>query len=95
MVECKNYTGDVANPELDQISSRFSVNRGKLGLLIARSCENKPLFVERCKDTAQDGRGFVIPLFDDDINEMLNEIKQRNRKGIDAKLERIFGQLIQ
>ena len=94
MVECKNYTSDVANPELDQLSGRFSVNRGKLGLLVARSCGNKALFVARCKDTAQDGRGFVIPLFDDDIIEILEAIKLHRRQAIDAKLEGIFDQLI-
>ena len=94
MVECKNYTGDVGNPELDQISGRFSVNRGKLGLLIARSCANKALFIKRCRDTAQDARGFVIPLFDDDIYEILSAIRQRDRNAIDAKLESIFGQLM-
>jgi hypothetical protein len=93
MVECKNYTKDVANPELDQMAGRFSMNRGRLGLLIARSCERRELFVERCRDTAQDGRGFVIPLFDDDIYEMLNAIKQRRRAAIDVKLEGIFRQL--
>jgi hypothetical protein len=93
MVECKNYSRDVANPELDQISGRFSINRGKLGLLIGRSCDDKALFIERCKDTARDGRGFVIPIFDDDIYEMLNAIKHRRRSAIDAKLEDIFRQL--
>ena len=26
-VECKNYTGEVANPEIDQLSGRFSNRR--------------------------------------------------------------------
>jgi hypothetical protein len=95
MVECKNYTKDVANPELDQIAGRFSVNRGRLGLLIGRSCEAKELFVQRCRDTAQDGRGFVIPLFDDDVYEMLNAIKHRKRLAVDVKLEGIFRRLTQ
>lgn len=28
MVECKNYSRDVANPEIDQVGGRFSANRG-------------------------------------------------------------------
>ena len=67
IIECKNYTGDPANPELDQLSGRFSPSRGMLGLLTCRTFKNKQLFLERCRDTARDDRGFIIPLDDDDL----------------------------
>ncbi|WP_299433872.1 hypothetical protein [uncultured Maribacter sp.] len=70
-VECKNYSTDVANPELDQLSGRFSVNNGQVGFLVCRSINNMELFIERCRDTYKDGRGLVIPIVDDDINELL------------------------
>jgi hypothetical protein len=95
MVECKNYASEITNPELDQLSGRFSVNRGKLGILVARSCDDRDLFIRRCRDTAQDDRGFIIPLFDDDIYAMLNAIKDGRRRSIDAQLESIFMRLIQ
>jgi len=60
--ECKNYSSDPANPALDQLAGRFSTKRGKFGLLICRKFDNKNLFIQRCKDTAQDGRGFIVPL---------------------------------
>ncbi len=66
-VECKNYGKEVGNPELDQLSSRFSPSRGQVGLLVCRSFQNKPLFLKRCIDTAKDSRGFVIPLDDNDL----------------------------
>jgi hypothetical protein len=94
MVECKNYASDIANPELDQLSSRFSVNRGKFGILIARSCSDRDSFILRCKDTAQDGRGFVVPLFDDDICRMLDAIKELRRDKIDSHLESILAKLM-
>lgn len=74
-VECKNYGREVGNPELDQISGRFSPSRGRVGILACRSFENKELFIQRCIDTAYDDRGFVIPLDDNDLGELV-EIKR-------------------
>lgn len=72
-IECKNYTKDIANPEIDQLSSRFSRNRGRVGLQICRTLNNKKLFYKRCKDTANDDRGFVLVLDDNDIEVLVNE----------------------
>jgi hypothetical protein len=74
-VECKNYAGEVGNPELDQLSSRFSPTRGKVGMLVCRQFDNKDLFVQRCRDTASDERGFVIPLDDSDLEELVNSVR--------------------
>jgi hypothetical protein len=74
-VECKNYTSAPTNPELDQLAGRFSPSRGQVGLLIARKIDNKPLFLQRCHDTAADHRGFIIALDDDDIQEVIREQK--------------------
>jgi hypothetical protein len=71
-VECKNYSSDPANPELDQLSGRFSVNRGRVGFLVCRTFNNKQLFIERCRDTYNDGRGLIIPLDDQDILNLLD-----------------------
>jgi len=79
-VECKNYSKDPANPELDQISGRFSAQRGWFGVLCRRDLENKDLFVSRCRDTAVDGRGVILPLDDTDIIAMLDMIA-RSRRG--------------
>lgn len=94
MVECKNYSGDVANPELDQLVGRFSLNRGRLGILVARSCSDINLFLERCRDVTQAGNGVVIPIFDTDVYAMLDAIKQDRRQAIDAMLNGILTKLI-
>lgn len=94
MVECKNYSSDPSNPELDQLLGRFSPNRGKLGLLIARTFDNRDLFIARCRDAALDDHGFVIPLVDDDIIGMLENIKSHQRNQIDAILQSILGRLL-
>lgn len=73
-VECKNYSRDIANPELDQIAGRFSVNRGQVGFVVCRTIDDMPLFIQRCKDTYKDQRGLIIPLVDEDMIVMLKNI---------------------
>jgi hypothetical protein len=72
-VECKNYSGEVGNPQLDQLSGRFSPSRGQVGILVCRSFDNKELFLTRCKDTANDQRGFILVLDDADLRSLINE----------------------
>lgn len=74
-VECKNYTNEVANPEIDQLAGRFSPRRGKVGLLVIRDCENQELLDNRCRDTAQDDRGFMISLTDQDIIRLITDYR--------------------
>lgn len=74
-VECKNYGGQVANPELDQLAGRFSPSRGKVGLLVCRTFDNKTRFLERCIDTAKDDRGYILPLDDEDLKRMVEARK--------------------
>ena len=92
MVECKNYTDDLGNPEVDQLVGRFSINRGRFGILIARTCADRALMNSRCKDVAQAGNGFVVALFDEDILEMLTSIKARDFGAVDRKLDGMFRQ---
>lgn len=89
-VECKNYSSDPANPELDQLSGRFSVNRGTVGLLICRNFVNRQLFLQRCRDTYRDGRGLIIPLADQDIINLLDNHSEYN----DTFLDKYFSDII-
>lgn len=77
-IECKNYTRDLVNPELDQIGGRFSVNRGQVGFIICRQIDNFQLFMNRCKDTFRDGRGLIIPIVDNDIIQLLQNYNNWN-----------------
>jgi len=93
-VECKNYSGDPKNPELDQLAGRFSVNRGKFGFLICRRIADKDLFFKRCKDTAVDDRGFIIALDDLDIKQILEYRENNDIQGISAFLDVQFRKLV-
>lgn len=79
-IECKNYGREIGNPELDQIAGRFSPSRGQFGIITCRSFENKELFVRRCRDTTNDQRGFIIPLDDDDLRILVEEVKGQIRE---------------
>jgi len=94
IVECKNYACDPENRELDQISGRFSRERGKFGLLIARRFQDRGLFVNRCRDTARDGRGYVLPLGDQEIVTILKMIALKRRWDIEPFLDRLFAELL-
>ncbi|HEY1645677.1 MAG TPA: hypothetical protein VGF75_04875 [Candidatus Saccharimonadales bacterium] len=93
-VECKNYSTDLGNPELDQLAGRFAPSRGQVGLLVSRKIENKELIRQSCRDTANDHRGFIIALDDDDIKELVEAVKT-GRKGERLNLLRTrFNELV-
>jgi len=87
--ECKNYGRDVANPEVDQLAGRFSVNRGRFGLLVCRSVENRERLLARCRDTLVAGRGLILPLVDEDL---INALRRRAR-GTNDPLEETLTEL--
>lgn len=94
MIECKNYKNDIKNPELDQLSGRFSNLRGWFGVLFSRHFDKKDLFVERCKDTAKDGRGVILCLDDEDIVHFLSLIQEGRRSELDQELTRRYQAVI-
>jgi hypothetical protein len=74
LVECKNYSREIANPELDQMIGRFGDTRSRFGLIVCRQINNMELFLNRCKDTLKDGHGLIIPLVDNDFIKILDGI---------------------
>ena len=92
--ECKNYTTEVENPELDQLAGRFSVNRGKLGFLcFLRTFQNRLRFVERCRDTFNDDRGLIMPLDDTTVIRLLTLIQTGQRDAIDGLLSELVAEV--
>ncbi|HEX8900976.1 hypothetical protein [Vitreimonas sp.] len=93
MIECKNYSSDLGNPELDQMSGRFSPARGKFGIICCRELVDAQLMLRRCRDTARDDRGHIITLEDSDIVDMLKGVVGLRRRRIDEILHAKLSQL--
>ena len=91
-VECKNYTGEVANPEIDQLSGRFSNMRGRVGILTCRVLEEN--FIKRCADTFTDERGLVIPLEDSDLIKALEDYPNMGVDAIENILASKYEQIV-
>jgi hypothetical protein len=71
VVECKNYTGDPENPELDQLLGRFTKHNGKIGILACRTFKDKAKFIERCHQAAVNDQGHILPLDDGDLKALV------------------------
>jgi len=93
-VECKNYAGDPGNPELDQLAGRFSPSRGQFGLIVCRHISDKELFAKRCRDTANDQRGFIVALDDDDLRELVKEREEHSELLRFDMLSQLFSRLV-
>lgn len=88
LIECKNYVKEIKNPELDQLSGRFGHQRGFFGLLLCRKMEDRAKIISSCRDTASDGRGFMLALDDSDITQLLEWVRDGRRREIDPYLHR-------
>lgn len=91
--ECKNYTTEIANPELDQIAGRFSPNRGKIGFICCRRFEDRARFVERCRDTFKDDRGLVAAADDATIHSWLSLIENGRRRDLDGAIAKVIDEV--
>lgn len=91
--ECKNYTTEISNPELDQLAGRFSPNRGRVGFMCCRQFEDKNRFLERCRDTFKDDRGLVVPVDDATVDRWLEKIESGQRRDVDALIGRAIDEV--
>lgn len=92
VVECKNYTGPLSNPEFDQLTGRFSRERGQIGLLCYRGfADDKDDVIRRCRDAALDGRGYVLPLDDGDLRRLVEIRDETGETQFEFLIERFEG----
>jgi hypothetical protein len=94
IVECKNYTEDLGNQEIDQLLGRFDGNRGKFGIITCRSIDNTKTLLNRCRDASSRSQGYVMVLTDDDLIGMLVAKSQLKDDQIEATLHRKYRELL-
>lgn len=94
IVECKNYSKDIHNQEIDQLLGRFDRNRGYFGIITCRSIEEKETLNKRLTDAASRGQGYIIVLTDDDITDMLKAKSTLDDEFIRDKLFRLYRNLL-
>lgn len=94
IIECKNYSKDIANPELDQLYARFDGDRGRLGLLLCRSIDDRPGVLRRCRDFASRGLGYIIVCDDRDLLKWLDHKGKNEDKLILEDMHRKYRDLI-
>ncbi|MGG4409247.1 hypothetical protein ABER75_10955 [Niallia taxi] len=81
-IECKNYSSDPSNPEVDQLLGRLGDYRGRFGILICREIEDEELLMKRCKDAMHNDKKYIIYLQDKDIKALLTLKEALNEQGI-------------
>lgn len=94
IVECKNYGKEIVNPEVDQINGRLNDKRGRFGIIVCRTINNKHRLIARCKDLLNDNGNYIIALDDSDILTLLEFRDKGNEKAIDDFLESKIDELI-
>jgi hypothetical protein len=69
-IECKNYSSDLSNPEVDQLTGRFTKKGGRFGILVYRRIGDESMLLKRCQ-RCLDNDEYVVTLNDNDIIKML------------------------
>jgi hypothetical protein len=93
-VECKNYSNDPANPELDQLQGRFGQQRGEFGILVCRDIADRKTMISRCRDSVNAQRGYVMVLADSDVKSLWSLRAASNYAGFYQFLREKMSELI-
>lgn len=70
LVECKNYTHKIKNPEVDQLAGRLKPYYGKFGILTYRNYEDEARLLKLSQDCVVQGNYFIC-LNDRDMISLL------------------------
>jgi len=91
--ECKNYTEDIANPEIDQLAGRLTRNTSRLGFLLCRNIEDRQKVLSSCRFHYHGNGNCLIILDDNDIIKLLELKKLEKEDEINDFLNEKFDEL--
>lgn len=93
-VECKNYWNDLANPEVDQLATRFGPRKSKIGFLVYRNVTDRPKLIKRVRAIVSNEHGFILPFDNKDIFKLLKLKSENKDQEIDDFLEERFREIV-
>ncbi len=94
IVECKNYSKEINNPEIDQLLGRFDDNRGYLGVMTCRDLGKGRKAIKKCRDLAVARRGYIMVLTDNDLVQLLRAKAMMDEGAIEKILDSKFREII-
>jgi len=72
LVECKNYSVDIKNAEVDQLTARLTVDWGRFGIIVCRKNTDKDGIMNRLKGVRKiEPKNHVLCLEDSDMIRLL------------------------
>lgn len=94
IVECKNYSKEINNPEIDQLLGRFDDNRGYLGIMTCRAIGKGRKAIAKCRDLAIARRGYIMVFTDNDLIALLRAKAKMDEGEIERILDDKFREII-
>lgn len=83
--ECKNYVGDVGNPEFDQLSGRLNPSIGAIGVLVFRSVRDWGRANIHCQVKLKDSKCLIL-LDDSDLTALYQARRDGDPRGVDRTI---------
>jgi hypothetical protein len=71
IIECKNYSDDISNPEIDQMAGRFDLRRGRFGMVTCRAIDKPEALARSLIDVFKAPNGIILCLTDADVASLL------------------------
>ncbi len=91
--ECKNYTREVGNTEVDQLAGRLTRDRGQFGMLVCRRIDDRSTFNLRCRDAVRQGH-YMIGVDDDDLRRLVRARKSADPLDFFRAVKDLFDPLV-